>query len=170
MFFHFLIEIYRIILDFYRMEIVQRIYNYLEHKSITAYEFERSVGLSNGYLNSRKNGTRGIGSEILEKIYRTYPDLNLIWLVTGDGNMEVSPLQTEAKVQAHSASPSASPFNKNAALEENGKHDNIDLGNTSYTIRLLEDQVGTLKASNADKDEIIQLLKLQLKGNKSSGK
>lgn len=48
---------------------------------------ERTCGLSNGYIGKQDHGKGSIGSNVLAKIEKHYPDLNLIWLVTGKGQM-----------------------------------------------------------------------------------
>ncbi len=69
------------------MRLIERLHYYLEHKQITAYLFEKTCGLSNGYLGKQLRGKGSVGSEILEKIGEQYPDLNLTWLITGKGKM-----------------------------------------------------------------------------------
>lgn len=63
-----------------------RILQYLENKEISKYKFYKEVGLSNGFLD--KEGS--IRSDICEKISYQYDDINLIWLLTGDGEMLLS--------------------------------------------------------------------------------
>ena len=43
-------------------------------------------GLSNGYINQLRNSPK---EEKLERIYLTFPELNRIWLLTGEGEMLV---------------------------------------------------------------------------------
>jgi len=69
------------------MRLIERLHYYLEYKQITAYLFEKTCGLSNGYLGKQLRGKGSVGSEILEKIGEQYPDLNLTWLITGRGKM-----------------------------------------------------------------------------------
>jgi hypothetical protein len=61
--------------------IQDRIIEYLEYKGISKYKFYKETGLSNGFLD--KKGT--IGADKCEIIYSHYPDLNLEWLITGQG-------------------------------------------------------------------------------------
>lgn len=69
------------------MRLIERLNKYLLAKGISAYEFERSCGIANGYLGKQLRGKGSVGSDILEKVSRVYPDLNLVWLITGEGNM-----------------------------------------------------------------------------------
>lgn len=61
----------------------ERILKYIDYKGISKYKFYQETGLSNGFLD--KNGA--ISSDNCEKISYVYDDLDLIWLITGKGEM-----------------------------------------------------------------------------------
>ena len=61
--------------------IQDRIIEYLEYKGISKYKFYKETGLSNGFLYKKWT----IGADKCEIIYSHYPDLNLEWLITGQG-------------------------------------------------------------------------------------
>lgn len=42
------------------------------------------MGLSNGYINSMR---KGLGYDKLEQISISFPELNIGWLLTGEGSM-----------------------------------------------------------------------------------
>ena len=42
-----------------------------------------------------KKNHASIGSDVIESIIKTYPDLNVVWLLTGDGAMLKSQEQSE---------------------------------------------------------------------------
>ena len=65
------------------MEIKERIKQYLELKGISKYQFYKEMGFANGFLD--KDGS--IGSDKCEKIIYHYKDLNIEWLITGNGPM-----------------------------------------------------------------------------------
>jgi len=69
------------------VRLIDRLYQYLNENGISAYAFEHTCGLSNGYLGKQYKGKGSVGSSILEKIRLCYPDLDMQWLVTGEGNM-----------------------------------------------------------------------------------
>lgn len=73
------------------MRVIDRLNQYLEIKRISAYAFERACGVANGYLGKQLKGKGSVGSDILEKIGQEYPDLDLTWLITGQGKMLVKP-------------------------------------------------------------------------------
>lgn len=68
-------------------ELKERLLLYINSLGITKSEFERKSGLSNGYLNKLKGY---VGQEKLNCILEAYPDLNRVWLLTGEGEMTKS--------------------------------------------------------------------------------
>lgn len=62
----------------------ERLQIFLKHIKISQSRFEKSIDVSNGYVNSMR---KGVGVEVLEKIKSTYPELNTNWLITGEGAM-----------------------------------------------------------------------------------
>jgi repressor LexA len=65
------------------MSSVDRIIAYLDAKGISRSAFYKKTGLSNGYLNKVKD----LGSDKIKSIISCYPEVDLVWLVTGNGNM-----------------------------------------------------------------------------------
>ena len=62
----------------------ERLIEYLAFKKIGRNKFEKMAGISMGYITNLKNSPK---QDILEKILHAAPDLNRIWLLTGEGNM-----------------------------------------------------------------------------------
>lgn len=56
------------------MSVKEKIKQYLKNKGVSVSKFEKSINVSNGYVNSI---SKGIGGEILEKIRELYPDLDV---------------------------------------------------------------------------------------------
>lgn len=55
------------------------------------YDFERKCSLSAKYIsNNMHTGKGNIGTEMLGRIVKVFPQLNLAWLCTGDGAMLTS--------------------------------------------------------------------------------
>ena len=64
-----------------------RIFDVVEHYGLSARQFDISIGAANGYsLRMRKNNA-SVGSDVIERIIKKYPKINLVWLITGEGSM-----------------------------------------------------------------------------------
>jgi SOS-response transcriptional repressor LexA len=61
-----------------------RLLKFLEYLEIGQNAFEKKVGIANGYISHNKGS---IGSDIVSKILDNYPDLDVTWLLTGEGSM-----------------------------------------------------------------------------------
>ena len=61
-----------------------RISEYCNYKNIAISKFEEKSGLSNGYFNQVKKRP---SSNKLDNIKSAFPDLNILWLLTGQGEM-----------------------------------------------------------------------------------
>lgn len=66
------------------MPIKERVVKFLEHLKIGQKKFEIATGLANGFVSSIGEG---ISTKSVNKIAKTYPELNTNWLLTGEGQM-----------------------------------------------------------------------------------
>ena len=64
----------------------ERIREFVAYKGLTISEFERICGLSNGYVVKVRDS---LGKRGLSDILRNFPELNKVWLLTGEGEMLV---------------------------------------------------------------------------------
>ena len=64
--------------------IKDRLVRFHKEIGITKREFERRCGFSNGYLDKLKDSPSSIK---LERILSEFPQLDRVWLVTGEGPM-----------------------------------------------------------------------------------
>lgn len=60
---------------------------FIAYAGLSARQFDLSIGASNGYTLRMKKNKASIGSDVIENIIKTYPQLNLVWLITGEGEM-----------------------------------------------------------------------------------
>lgn len=90
------------------MSLKDRITKFIEYKDISRSTFEKSCGLSNAYTRNIKEN---IGSAKLEQILNAYPELNRVWLLTGEGAMlrypesNASPVGGAVQVISESLTP-----------------------------------------------------------------
>ncbi|MDR1810516.1 MAG: helix-turn-helix domain-containing protein [Prevotella sp.] len=81
----------------------------IEHRDITITEFERMAKVSKGvFAKAIKNNT-GINSAALEKIVACMPEVNLNWLLTGQGDMLLDNRQALSYGENACASELAAP-------------------------------------------------------------
>lgn len=66
------------------MTVKERLIRFYEAKGLSKSGFEKMVGLSNGYIDKLRNCP---SNDKLEIIYLKFPELNRIWLLTGEGEM-----------------------------------------------------------------------------------
>ncbi|MEA5129099.1 MAG: hypothetical protein VB074_13035 [Proteiniphilum sp.] len=69
------------------MKIIQRIYQYINEKELRPAEFERMIGVSNGYISKMYARLSDVGEGVLMQIIENCPDLNPMWLILGTGEM-----------------------------------------------------------------------------------
>ncbi len=82
------------------MKPIERISMYLQFRNISPHSFERKIKLSNGYYAKQLRNRGSVGSDILIKIHEHFPELNMLWVLTGDGNMiDESNIQNSKKAE-----------------------------------------------------------------------
>ncbi len=62
---------------------VDRLVLFIRAIDISHKRFERTIGVSNGYITNQLKRRGSISSKILTKILLKYPELNVVWLLTG---------------------------------------------------------------------------------------
>ena len=67
--------------------ILDRVIIFSEYLGMSLRSFSLSIGASAGYLHRQKTSNSNIGGDFIEKIIELYPQLNAVWLVTGEGKM-----------------------------------------------------------------------------------
>lgn len=77
-----------------------RLLKYIEFKGLTKASFQKAAGLSNGYLDKLRQSP---SPDKIEQISNAYPDLNRVWLLTGEGDMLI---QDNAKAEEPSVDSS----------------------------------------------------------------
>ena len=75
------------------MKAIERLYKYIDSKGYKPTNFEKEIGLSSGYLSVQKKRNADIGETVINKITDYCQDINLEWLLTGQGEMLKSVFQ-----------------------------------------------------------------------------
>tara|TARA_R110000868_G_scaffold4211_13_gene26626 strand:+ start:32350 stop:32730 length:381 start_codon:yes stop_codon:yes gene_type:complete len=73
---------------------IDRLMQFIKFAGLSARKFDISIGASNGYTLRMQKNNASIGSDVIENIVATYPQLNLVWLITGEGEMLKSDTDT----------------------------------------------------------------------------
>lgn len=76
-----------------------RLKEFLSSQKIGRNKFEEQINISTGYMSSK---AITITSDVIEKTVSAYPDLNLDWLITGEGSMlksEISNMLAESPME-----------------------------------------------------------------------
>jgi hypothetical protein len=67
-----------------KVTVKERLKKFIKHKNLTVQKFEISIGVGNSFVNSIVSG---IGGDKLLRIIKSYPELNIEWLLEGSGEM-----------------------------------------------------------------------------------
>ncbi len=132
------------------MKPIERISMYLKFRSITPHSFEKKIILSNGYFSKQLRNLGSVGSDILIKIHETYEELNILWVLTGQGQMLQHPSQTrEGQLQQ------ADEFTMRFETE-------------NKKLKNLESDMEKLSVVIKDKEKIITLYEFMLTNNNNN--
>lgn len=74
---------------------INRIMLVIKHLGISARQFDISIGTANGYILRMQKNNASVGSDVIERIIQLYPQINLVWLITGEGNMLLENTKTK---------------------------------------------------------------------------
>ncbi len=98
------------------MKTIHRLKQFINHKLISLNAFDNTIAAATGYIGKTIKNEGSIGSDVLEKIFCAFPELNPVWLLTGVGNMILengnTPLQLAEKNTENSTILEIPPPNK----------------------------------------------------------
>ena len=114
---------YSIFQTTYIMDIVSRMKQYMERCQLTSSQFADRAGIPRPTLsqllhgrNKSNEGAKKISSEIIKKLHDAFPDLNVMWLLFGDGDMVTD--ENIAISRAQNELKSSGNTSQNADLED----------------------------------------------------
>jgi len=130
------------------MKPIERIAIFLHFKKISPHAFEQKIELSNGYFSKQLKHLGSVGSDILIRIYQAYPELDILWVLTGEGQMLKEEMLHLQQID-------------NSILEDfTNKYTN-----ENKKLKKLENEFDKLQTSLSDKEKIIGLYEFMLNGN-----
>ena len=90
-------------------KIIERLSQFIEYKHDNFNRLSQNIGVSNSYFSKMVRNNGSIGSELLSKIVIYYDDLDINWLITGEGNM----LKSSSNI-----SPSGAPVQSSGQTDQ----------------------------------------------------
>ncbi|MBL0882456.1 MAG: hypothetical protein IBJ16_03745 [Chitinophagaceae bacterium] len=128
------------------MTVPERLYAFMHFKQLKARTVELECGLSNGYLGKQRKNKGSFGGNILRKIEQRFPELNMTWLLSGDGEM------LNAKYRE-----------VNTVLFDTVEEESAIYGSVQQEIiSLLRKQIEQMESALSDKQKLILILEKQL--------
>lgn len=71
-------------------DIVSRLKAYMNHIGLPSTQFADTAGIPRPTISQIINGrNKKISNELISKLHEAYPTLNVLWLLFGDGDMEI---------------------------------------------------------------------------------
>lgn len=136
------------------MDLKQRLLTYIQGLGMSVAEFERTAGLSNGYI---KNFKGSLGVDKLENLLRAFPDLSYEWLVRGEGDMlKASVKQTSTGDYSPNVNGSGNSVNSSAVVDR-------FLEELSAQRKLAERTLDLLEKRDSQLDRLITIIENQTK-------
>ncbi|WP_109829831.1 hypothetical protein [Reichenbachiella versicolor] len=77
------------------MSIASRLLEFADSKGLKNSAFESDIGVKPGYLKAQIRRESEIGPKILQNAVAKYPEINLRWLITGEGTMILGESKSE---------------------------------------------------------------------------
>lgn len=68
-------------------KLIHRIKKFIDYKGLSMRKFDLSISASDGYTQRTLKNEGSVGSDILENIITSYPEINPYWLLAGEGEM-----------------------------------------------------------------------------------
>ena len=130
------------------MKPIERIALFIHFKKITPHAFEQKIDLSNGYFSKQLKNLGSVGSDILIRIHHAYSDLDILWVLLGEGQM-----LKQAEQESQQIDDIILEDFTNKYTSENKK------------LKKLENDFDKLQTSLTDKEKIIGLYEFMLNGN-----
>lgn len=124
----------------------ERFYQFMDYKHFRPRWVEIECGLSNGYLGKQRKNKGSFGGAILLRIEKRFPELNISWLLSGEGEM-LNTTYGEVKMET-----------MNTVEEESASYGLV----LREVLPILKQQISQLEAALLDKQKLIEMLERQI--------
>ncbi|MDM1441884.1 helix-turn-helix transcriptional regulator [Myroides odoratimimus] len=150
-----------------------RLKEYLEYKNVARKDFAHSTDIPYASLNHIINSNRNMSSDIMEKVFTYFPELNARWFITGKGPMEYTAASYHLDPvleQSHDAIKEADEYIKNLPKEDIERLEaeglKVKFDDNDYSKDLDDETIDSLLKEFIKKDEIRDFLREMIKENK----
>jgi len=79
---------------------IKRLAKFIEYQGVSVSSFEQTISASDGMIRRAIRNNTDIQSKWITKISENYPDLNIVWLISGKGEMLKTDTPVSAPIQA----------------------------------------------------------------------
>ncbi|MBD5300491.1 MAG: hypothetical protein HDS17_03330 [Bacteroides sp.] len=146
------------------MDLVSRLKRYLDSRQISVTQFADECAIprpTGSQLLAGRN--KKVSDEIIGKIHGAYPELNIVWLMFGEGNMltnaniETSEPQTEQEVDNYIEKPATNqPIDFTIDFHENLHNETEEKGQVSTSVNTFTFASPAETISDGQSEEIPQ--------------
>lgn len=128
-----------------------RLIKFIYSMNLTKSGFEKTVGLSNGYLNQLRSSP---SNEKIEQISNSFPQLNRYWLLTGVGPMllDVAPPASVSSVSNSAVAMHGTAINTVTTESSNSA------SRDSQELQLAKQKIEALEKLLDEKERLIKVL------------
>lgn len=120
-----------------------RLIAYLKYKGVNKSEFGRSIGVSSAFISSMR---KSLQPDKAEKIALEYPDLDMGWLLTGEGSML---RERQSGEQSNNSSASGN------GVAVSGNNNQVNGAVSSAEAALLKEKVALLECLVEEKERLL---------------
>lgn len=141
------------------MTIIQRINQFIEKQGITIRAFEKAISASNGLIRKAIANNTDIQSKWLSLIVDNFPQINPIWLLTGNGEMLIEKEDRSIEQNSNKELPSKPPeaiFYYKMYKEKDAE------------VKALSEQIGALKQEISNLTDEITLMRISSQHSSSA--
>lgn len=132
--------------------IKDRINAFLSAKHLSTFQFETTLGTSSGYWRK----TNCPNSDFLVKVKESFPTINMEWVITGIGNMEITPSDASSTCITGADAVGRDDMSTRKTIIKTETHTDAELYKS--VISELKEQIAFLRQQLDAKDKLITQL------------